>query len=65
MGICCSLLAGYRVRAPKAQGALLMVLPFVFSISLFFVADIDAPRGGLIRVQPQNLASLAQALGAP
>ena len=62
MGICCCVLAGYRVRSPKALGPRPLVLPFVFAVSLFFIADIDAPRGGLIRVQPENLASLAQAL---
>jgi len=25
------------------------------SISLFMIADIDSPRGGYIRVRPQNL----------
>jgi hypothetical protein len=65
MGVFCCVLAGYRVRTLKAQGALLMVLPFVVSLSLFFIADIDAPRGGLIRVQPENLTSLAQSLRAP
>jgi hypothetical protein len=64
MGICCCVLAGYRVRSPKALGVRLVVLPFVFSVALFFIADIDAPRGGLIRVQPQNLESLAEGLRA-
>jgi hypothetical protein len=32
------------------------------SISFFLIADIDSPRGGVIRVAPQNLVSLAQNL---
>ena len=30
--------------------------------SFFFIADIDSPRYGVIRVVPQNLNSLAQSL---
>ncbi len=40
-----------------------MVLPFVISIALLLIADIDAPRHGLIRISPQDLDSLARALG--
>jgi hypothetical protein len=32
------------------------------SISFFLIADIDSPRGGLIRVQPVNLISLSRSL---
>jgi len=42
----------------------LLVLPIILSISLFLVADIDSPRGGIIRVRPQNLQTLAQSLQA-
>jgi hypothetical protein len=41
-----------------------LVLPLLVSISFFLIADIDSPRGGLIRVQPQNLLSFAQSLKA-
>jgi hypothetical protein len=43
----------------------MLVLPLVVSISFFLIADIDSPRGGVIRVQPQNLTSLAHSLHAP
>jgi hypothetical protein len=43
---------------------LLFVLPLVVSISFFLIADIDSPRGGVIRVHAQNLASLSQSLHA-
>jgi hypothetical protein len=29
---------------------------------VLLIADIDAPRQGIIRVQPQNLISLAESL---
>ena len=55
--------AGGLWRAPVgAETALLIVLPIVIAISFLLIADIDAPRGGLIRIRPRNLASLAQSL---
>jgi hypothetical protein len=32
------------------------------SISFLLIADIDSPRGGIIRVSAQNLVSLAQSM---
>ena len=34
-----------------------LVLTVVVSISFSLMADIDSPRGGIIRVQPENLVS--------
>jgi len=48
----------------KAEGILLLVLSLVVSISFFLIADIGSPRGGVIRVNPQNLASLVESLRA-
>lgn len=62
MAICCSLLAGYGLQDMKAGRILIPILPLVVSISLFLIADIDTPRGGTIRVNPQNLISLSQSL---
>ena len=59
IALCCSVLFGYRMQT---TGALALVLPFVVSISLLLIADIDAPRHGLIEVRPQNLESLAKSL---
>jgi len=41
-----------------------MVLPLVISLALFLIADIDSPRGGIIRIVPQNLQILAQSMQA-
>lgn len=41
-----------------------MILPLVLAIAFFLIADIDSPRWGVIRVQPQNLLSLAASLRA-
>jgi hypothetical protein len=35
------------------------------AISLFLIADIDSPRGGVVEVAPQNLNRLAASLNAP
>jgi hypothetical protein len=60
IALCANVLFGYRVRN---AGKLSLVLPLVVSISLLLIADIDAPRHGLIHVSPQNLESLARSLG--
>jgi hypothetical protein len=57
-----NLLLGYGARSPKTHRLLPFVLPFIVSISFFLIADIDSPRGGAIRVRPQNLISLSQSL---
>jgi hypothetical protein len=64
IAICGNLLIGYGARKAEAEGILMLVLPLLVSISFFLIADIDSPRGGLIRVQPQNLLSFAQSLKA-
>ncbi len=64
IAICCNVLLGYSARNVKAERILLLVLPLVVSISFFLIADIDSPRGGVIRVNPRNLASLAESLRA-
>jgi hypothetical protein len=38
------------------------VMPLALAITLFLIADIDAPRNGTIRVHPQNLESTAASL---
>jgi len=37
-------------------------LPVVVATSFALIADIDSPRGGIIRVSPINLVSTAQSL---
>ena len=64
IAICCNLLIGYGTRRGKAKEIVLLVLPLIVSISFFPIADIDSPRGGIVRVRPQNLASLSQSLHA-
>lgn len=58
----CNFLLGYRAQGKTSM--LLLVLPIALSISFFLIADIDSPRNGPIRVDPQNLESLANSLRA-
>lgn len=57
----CNGLLGFGARVWKPR--LFMVLPLVVAISFFLIADIDSPRGGVIRVHPQNLERLQAGLG--
>jgi hypothetical protein len=61
IAILCNLMIGYG--AHRTSG-LLLIVPLAVSISFFLIADIDSPLGGVIRVHPQNLLSLAQTLHA-
>ncbi|MGE3872267.1 MAG: hypothetical protein AB7F74_04840, partial [Parvibaculaceae bacterium] len=55
-------LMGYRSRDGSAGGWLVIVLPLIVSFAFLLIADIDAPRHGLIHVRPQNLETLANSL---
>ncbi len=60
LSISCSLLVGYS--AHRTASPVFTVIPLVVAIAFFLIADIDSPRGGVIRVHPQNLISLSQSL---
>jgi hypothetical protein len=51
--------------AKRFNSLLLVVLPLTVAISLFLIADIDSPRGGVVEVAPQNLDRLAASLKGP
>ena len=55
IAVCCTLLIGYGARRGAARTTLLLVLPLVISISFTLIADIDSPRGGVVRVRAENL----------
>jgi hypothetical protein len=63
IALCSSVLLGYRSRSGNAVGKLIFLLPLLLSTSFLLIADIDAPRHGLIEVRPDNLESLAKSLG--
>jgi hypothetical protein len=55
-------LVGYAAQRFRRGSVLLVVLPLILSVSFFLVADIDSPRGGLIRIPATDLVSLAKSL---
>jgi hypothetical protein len=61
IAVFCNGLLGYGAR--RMEPRMFMVLPLVVAVSFFLIADIDSPRGGVIRVHPQNLMSLRAGLG--
>lgn len=63
IAIGCNLLVGYGSRSATSGSRLLPILPALVATALMFIADIDAPRHGLIRVVPQNLISLQSSIG--
>jgi hypothetical protein len=63
IALCSNVLFGFRSRDGKAARKLSLVLPLVVSIAFLLIADIDAPRHGLIHVSAQNLENLAKSLG--
>jgi len=65
IAICCNVLVGYGLRDTIRETKLLPVLPLIVSIAFMLIADIDAPRHGVIRVTPQNLIGLAESLRVP
>ncbi|WP_028218613.1 bestrophin-like domain [Paraburkholderia oxyphila] len=59
-----NLMQGYGARGSTGRRVLLFVLPITVALSLSLIADIDSPRGGLIRVVPINMISLQQSLAS-
>jgi hypothetical protein len=65
IAVVCNLLLGYGAQNARLERKLMLVLPMVVAITFMLIADIDSPRGGLIRVHPQNLESLGESLRTP
>lgn len=62
MAVCCNIMVGWGFHRRKGSGRLLAILPIVSAFAFMLIADIDTPRHGIIRVEPQNLMSLAQTM---
>jgi hypothetical protein len=58
-------LFGYNALLLEAKDTQFFVLPLIVAVSFFLIADMDSPRNGVIRVSPQNLASLSASLREP
>jgi hypothetical protein len=64
IAVIANLLFGYGAQNFKSEKILVVVLPLVLSVSFLLIADMESPRGGIIRVNPQNLITLADSLRA-
>jgi hypothetical protein len=62
IAICANILVGFGARNFKKNIALFMIFPFVIAVSFFLIADIDSPKGGVIRIEARNLITLKNAL---
>ena len=62
IAVCANILVGFGARNFKKNIGLFMIFPFVISVSFFLIADIDSPRGGVIRIEAQNLIALKKSL---
>ena len=62
IAVSCNLLLGY---GEHRTNTFLLILPIIVSISFFLIADIDSPRGGVIRVMPHNLIAQQQIMKSP
>ena len=58
IAICANLLVGFGARNFEKNVGLFMIFPFVVAVSFFLIADIDSPRGGVIRIEARNLVAL-------
>jgi hypothetical protein len=65
IAVAANVLIGYIARSLMRNRLLPLVLPLVASTAFYLIADIDSPRGGLIRVVPQNLTAVVKAMQAP
>jgi hypothetical protein len=60
LSICNCFLVGYG--AHRRRFLMIPIIPVLVAVAFYFIADIDSPRRGNIRVIPQNLISLSQSL---
>ena len=63
IGLVATIMIGFRFDTGSRQRMLMLILPTLVAISFFLISDIDCPRGGIIRVLPQNLMALEPTLG--
>lgn len=62
IAVLCNTMIAYGALQRASLSIPPLVLPLVISIAFLFIADIDSPRGGVIRVAPESLLSLAATL---
>ncbi len=64
MALFCNFLIGYWAHPAKPKISRFLIFSVIISTAFLLIADIESPRGGLIRVAPQNLQSVYDSLPA-
>ena len=64
IALLCNALVCYAAKGATARSLLLFIMPLLISTAFLLIADIDSPRGGVIRVTAQNLVSLSEEIAA-
>jgi hypothetical protein len=62
IAVSCNLLIGYGLKLTGARGPILLIIPLVVAICFCLIADIDSPRGGVVRVNPYSLEGVSRSL---
>jgi hypothetical protein len=62
IAVCCNLLLGFGLKITGARGTILLVVPLIVAICFCLIADIDSPRGGVVRVRPYSLEKTLRSL---
>ncbi|MDH5856421.1 hypothetical protein [Lampropedia aestuarii] len=57
-GLCSNYLIGNNIRGKSGRNRLLFFMPAVTALTLFMIAEIDAPGKGVIHVTPENLKDI-------
>lgn len=59
IAICSNLLIGFSSKNFKNDRIFFLFFPFVVATSFYLIAEIDSPRGGIIKIAPENLQKLS------
>jgi len=62
IAVCANLLFGYTARRAGVRTKLFVILPLIVSIAFVLIADLDSPRGGIIRVSAPNLIAVSNSM---
>ena len=62
IALLCNIMLGYAASGATVRSLLLVILPLLIAVAFLLIADIDSPRGGVIRVSAQNLLNLSEQL---
>jgi len=64
IALLCNVMVGYATNGATVRSLLLLILPVLLATAFLLIADIDSPRGGVIRVRAQNLLSLSEQIAS-